>query len=123
FQDPAVVNGVGDGTVLIVLKNRMGWVRETERWSCHARWCFPILEGKPVCGKAVRSGAGHDGCSGQQILVNRPGQMRGVDVDVVCRNRKAGAELTLDSERCLLRLGAAIIRLPRKQYRAGRPRA
>src|SRR5262249_5672682 len=43
-----------------------------------------------------------------------------VDIDVICRNRQTIADFTLDSERSLLGLRIAVIRLPEEQYGARR---
>src|SRR6266436_4437636 len=88
FQDATVINGVCQGSVFIVLQNGARWVSKAERGIGHTLQRFPVLERESVGGKAVRAWCRtYDRRAGQQVLVNGPRQMRGMDVDVARSDR------------------------------------
>ena len=124
FQNAAVVDRVGDGAVLVVLENRMRRICEAEAGSIHTLFCSPVLKRKPVGRKTVCSlRAAYDRCSRQQVLVHRPRQVGGVDINVAERDRQPISNLTLDSQRSLLRLRASIIGLAKEEHSSRRKRA
>src|ERR1700694_700383 len=62
----------------------------------------PVLERKAIGAR----NAGCDGRAGQEVLISISSQLKRMDIDVTGRNRKAGANLTLNAKRSLLRIRA-----------------
>src|SRR5580704_10919309 len=108
----------------------MGGICKAQGGSGYASRRSPVLESDTIRGEAVRANpwltAGRGpcgwayGCPGQQVRVDRHGQMKRMNVNVVCGDREACSYFSLDAQRDLLRHRALVVILSREENRSRR---
>src|ERR1700732_2026277 len=103
-----MIDRVRDGGILIILKNRGGRISKAQAGIDKRLHCSPVLERKAVSGKTIRAaywrgsskarGAGNDRCPRQKILIHRPRQVSGMNVNVAGGDRQAISDLPFDAK-------------------------
>ena len=123
LENPAMVDRICDGAVLVVLQDGAGRIREAEARSHRTLWRSPVLKRKAVGGQSICTQlTRHYRRPWQQVRIHRPRQVRRVDVRVAHRDRHPIPDLALDCERGLLRLRVAVVALSEEEHSPGRKR-
>src|SRR5579859_4783279 len=98
LQDSALIERRRDRGIDVVLQNCVCGIRKAQSRIGDALRRVPVLKGKAIGGKAIRSCTGYDRCAGKQICVHGPRQSLCVDVDVIGRNGESWSKFLLDSQ-------------------------
>src|SRR5258705_10879880 len=125
LKNAALIERGRQRTIHIVLQNRMRGIGKAQGRRGHASGRSPVLKSETIRGKPVRANsrlaAVHgprgwaDWRPGQQVCVDGHGQMKRMNVNVVCGDREACSYFSLDAQRDLLRHRALVVILSREE--------